>query len=988
MVFIIFFLLFIEQAYSFDLKDQNFKFLPEQEKYIFISSTNEENLLIQIFKIKNIEVIKDFNLSTGETYLPLFDNIFQSKYKCERLFVFSKKITYNNSIFLPVKEEGLFAVNLKGKRTDKTIVFLVTELGVFLKKDKSSSVIFAFNRKTGKSKEGVLLKFNLPNKKFKIPVTDKDGFSFIPQETLLYADNILAVFSNSIDLVKIPSEKISSNISFVLLSVPDSVLFFRTEDYGITTFLFKQNQFGEYETVNNFKYKIIWDGITNNCTASNGYGRFFLPIRKTLSAGFYKLLTYTYIEDQKIFNSLDIPVVSEDERNIFLDIRFPSILLKGKKLKGYISLKNWGFRSLKIKKIDWFAENNNRIFSGNKKSLFSCSKIKLSIPTLSLKEGELTLRFKLHLKDGSRIAFAKKIFIYNKTDTAKILLDRKIFMPEEPVNIRVILKTLKGSFTVMKGFLDIYESSSGKQIKRIYLERKPGYTNIIFYPLKGGMYEVRCYLSKNKIADDVSSFWVVPARGDLFWQNDKENFKIITDKDYYNYGDIARVLILSTKKGIDALLTFEGKKIYDAKKIKFDNNFVFLNIPILELFIPNGFLVLNLCVSNNFYQKSFFVKIPPQHKNIWYEFKQNPIRSAREILFYTENIWNRSIKVFSFVKIMTESFFPLFRFYDFYPEIENRVVSSGSLPVEKEKIYNYDKINKNIFIPDEQDFFIEDKKSYSCFFEDKSSTNRLLIQDERFSYDKILTFLVQSISKDAKTGYFSTKFELNNLVGFRLLVPSKFYIDDFPSMLISMNNFTKVKKEVKSVITFFGEDFLVIRTNQTILQPLEKKAYCFNIPEECLKEGIIRILFEGITSETIIKKQYLIEIVKPSYRYDDNIKIKKKIFHSGFSLKNSFYCEDIGVVSLKVPKRYNTEGMFIRDEVPSGFKPLLYSVKKEGGITDGKFVWFPANVKQVRYLIRAVTPGNFVIPPAILTSIQDSESIRLSRKKKMIKIFP
>lgn len=120
-----------------------------------------------------------------------------------------------------------------------------------------------------------------------------------------------------------------------------------------------------------------------------------------------------------------------------------------------------------------------------------------------------------------------------------------------------------------------------------------GRATFAFKPTKEGSYTVRaaCRDSGGRLIKSATWLWV-PGNGE-FQGYKYPNLKVILDKKTYNPGDTAKVLINSSQVGQMALLTIEGRRLYDHKLVKLANRSTVVEIPIKPGYQPNFYV--NVC---------------------------------------------------------------------------------------------------------------------------------------------------------------------------------------------------------------------------------------------------------------------------------------------------------------------------------------------------------------------------------------------------------
>ena len=117
-----------------------------------------------------------------------------------------------------------------------------------------------------------------------------------------------------------------------------------------------------------------------------------------------------------------------------------------------------------------------------------------------------------------------------------------------------------------------------------------GKAKFVFTPAEQGSYVVRGVARDRKGNVIKSSAWEwVSGEGDI--QGYKyPDLQVVLDKKSYNLGDTAKVLINSSEKGATALLTIEGRRLFDYKLVYLKNKSTMVEIPIKPGYRPNFFV--------------------------------------------------------------------------------------------------------------------------------------------------------------------------------------------------------------------------------------------------------------------------------------------------------------------------------------------------------------------------------------------------------------
>ncbi len=115
-----------------------------------------------------------------------------------------------------------------------------------------------------------------------------------------------------------------------------------------------------------------------------------------------------------------------------------------------------------------------------------------------------------------------------------------------------------------------------------------------FTPEKAGSYRVRV-VGHDQYEHEVRSsayFWVWGGEGFVSWRQESNNrIELIADKEEYQVGDVAEILVLSPYSGtVQALVTVERGHITQTEVRELESNSEVLRLPIIEEHVPNVFV--------------------------------------------------------------------------------------------------------------------------------------------------------------------------------------------------------------------------------------------------------------------------------------------------------------------------------------------------------------------------------------------------------------
>jgi hypothetical protein len=121
-----------------------------------------------------------------------------------------------------------------------------------------------------------------------------------------------------------------------------------------------------------------------------------------------------------------------------------------------------------------------------------------------------------------------------------------------------------------------------------------GRATAAFTPPKAGSYRVRA-IGRDQYENEIRAsayFWVWGGSDYVTWRRESNNrIELIADKDEYQVGDIAEILVPSPYTGtVQALVTVERGHIIEMEVHEFDSNSEVLRVPITEEHVPNAFV--------------------------------------------------------------------------------------------------------------------------------------------------------------------------------------------------------------------------------------------------------------------------------------------------------------------------------------------------------------------------------------------------------------
>ncbi|HEY0880607.1 MAG TPA: alpha-2-macroglobulin family protein, partial [Archangium sp.] len=140
------------------------------------------------------------------------------------------------------------------------------------------------------------------------------------------------------------------------------------------------------------------------------------------------------------------------------------------------------------------------------------------------------------------------------------------------------------------GFTTISEPVE-TEVKKCELESADGIVPCPFKPDTAGFYIVRGAVKDEQGRQHSASMGVYATGSDwVAWQrNDADRVELVTDKQMYDVGDVAKVLIKSPYPEAKAMFTVEREGVLTRKLVDLKGSVVTIDVPITEDMVPNVF---------------------------------------------------------------------------------------------------------------------------------------------------------------------------------------------------------------------------------------------------------------------------------------------------------------------------------------------------------------------------------------------------------------
>ncbi|MGL4608803.1 MAG: alpha-2-macroglobulin family protein [Trueperaceae bacterium] len=122
---------------------------------------------------------------------------------------------------------------------------------------------------------------------------------------------------------------------------------------------------------------------------------------------------------------------------------------------------------------------------------------------------------------------------------------------------------------------------------------------------------VRATDSKGRKTEAQDYVWV---SGNDYWYWSYDGLTIRPDKEEYNVGDTAKIVVQSPIADAYALITHEGKSLGKYELIKLNGSVLTYGIPVTEAMTPNGFIGVTIVGNGTTYYETVTLNVPPVSK--------------------------------------------------------------------------------------------------------------------------------------------------------------------------------------------------------------------------------------------------------------------------------------------------------------------------------------------------------------------------------------
>ena len=1033
------------------INEKVFTYYINQNKYIEIDSDKKEKALVVFYRSrKSTEFINHFFPFTDDLNTSFPENspeivsehgwvtAYQKKYSSHPDLKTMKEndlYRYNSwewvlqdkkSLYMiPIMENGVYLMEIRTSEQTRFFLVNISDLAILVKRDPTQTLIYSVNRKTGSIIPNVNIKPDFyKDSRNRQLTTGQNGLLFLDSKKFEKFGKISASYSNNNDFIDASHYEAVQKENFKVVAFPDKDIYFRNDTIKMDIFFYKKDEFQDFTADSAESYKIAFGAVTNTYDAKKSFlHEPEINISPRTKAGVYPLLV---LYKDNVFTNW-ISIINEYSRRIFVDIdTSKSVYLLGERLHFFTKIYNAGGKSLKNiavrHEVQFYDLLNGELVrkkrSGESRLLKKSYDFSLTTGELPPKSYRIRTGISIRFADGYTLHSYKDYFILKAKDEISLSTPKEIFLTDEAIDLKIDLKRYIDSTKKRK--IDIVITDKQKQersLLRKRIELNSSTTNIVLnMPRTGNFLITASVIGKGKVQDE-KDIWIIPKQGDIPYENRTNEFvKIISDKDTYAFGDIARILIISKKKNINALFTYEGTEIFFAKPLEFQNNYEIIDLPIVEQNKPNSFIVIQAMISNNLLVSSKDIFVPYQSKNIMYNIDSFVTNSKRRIFTSTKNIWGRDISTFSTISILptsvpvnriTSAYYQDLFYHRLQPIVQTYQPNFPKFDVYRKQVYrdSFDIQSKDLFP------FVDVESLYSSIKEQK--TNSLSINEYDYFGNSHLMMRINSCTRDGKLASTNYSVFLNTPIEYSFFLPEYLHYGDKAFFNVYMKNLGDIGQKTRIRTEFVGGDMMGYQTNTYMINSRSGISSISAIPMEPQVKDKIDFHFQGLTHKKNVNIHREIDLYPwpKNLQYSADFTAKKsyhKIYLNMFLFpqisfsRRQFKIEDTIMVTIKLNWKKNhlpeSSYIYIRDIVPSGFMAarLDFDNKKNPVVIDyvknEDYVEFKIDASKltetikINYLITARVAGKYAfIDPMISMNdlLLNSEKDPLKEKKTL-----
>ncbi len=132
-------------------------------------------------------------------------------------------------------------------------------------------------------------------------------------------------------------------------------------------------------------------------------------------------------------------------------------------------------------------------------------------------------------------------------------------------------------------------------------------------PPQGGSYRVKVIArtAEGRDVESLAYLWVSSSGGDTFDYNESRGVQIVPDQKTYRAGDIAKLLIITGRRGTPVLVSVEGRDLRQYKLLRSEDSTVSFEVPVTVNDEPGMNVSASFVRKGTLYAETKYIKVPP-----------------------------------------------------------------------------------------------------------------------------------------------------------------------------------------------------------------------------------------------------------------------------------------------------------------------------------------------------------------------------------------
>jgi len=994
-IFIFFFFTNIS-AQTFHFQKDTYVFYKNQNKFVKLLSEHTKEVQIVLYSIKAPFKFLQFFINQNyklnffpypiwETDDPIkkwtqsapLEGSTPQGVKFEKKFFYSQHIKNSKeNLFLPIKKTGLYILVATSKAKKAIALINVSDLYLSLHQDSEKIELSLLNRETGKNEQGKVFLFGkVPQKNGmrnikKNFLIEKNTIQIIRKRPNINFFDIVVQSSNSFDYKHLLPINKKFTSPYKVISLSDRDYYYKTNEISLYSFFYQKNKYGEYKGISDDSYSLIINNKTNIYPIhDNFYQIVHLSANLWKKAGSFPVITVFH--DQCFTNN--IIIINQNFKKEIVDIETKKqIYLAGEKIKGKIKIKNYGLKVLKNVGLRYEFKVDNKII---KKTKFHYGRgiHAFSLNTKDLKSTHNIVNLLVQVKhaDNKIVTSMHKFYVYKNRESLNLITDKQVFLEDEKISGQITIKNFLDPFVEHKVKLAVYPYKNKTAFTQFLLSSKKEKIDFAF-PLSylGPLtLEAESLITGEKINKKI---WLASYSRDMhLGKYAVKNFQIIIDKPYYEPGDIARILVLSEYKNINAFMEVKQNNIISSELIYLPFHSQLIDLPIAENYQPSINFFIQSVVSNKLISSEKKIIIPLNNKYIHYDVQKEDLKTNVIVKIIHKNNWDRPIQTIGLLSLQYEN--PFFDnshiniFNEFY---QNKKKKQNTFTIDENHVFNFGKETKKVLFYNE-------------------TTNIINISKKQFNKKSFVLVQNYDLTKDAKIYSTNNKILLGNSLENYIIKPFSLFKNDTSTVSILIKNNQNVSKNYFIRVNQITSKKFIVLTNRTKIFPQNFLLFSdqfyvkppFQLDYSIITHENQEQSFSSIGSRTLLTNLVPSDIIiKKTY---------KKIYLFGKGSKyhissKKYQAESIVQVQIQIKKLFANNSAKLIDRLPSGFRFLRlanpnlgeYKANESTIIFHGPLT---ASKQKFTYYIKAEVPGRYVIPSVV---ILEDNKYYISKKKK------